>query len=106
MASVIPNDIFSDFIENSRDQLIARLEARDPSKRVRSAMSPTHHEKSHHNGKYRWNASEMAELLIQRDPVGDSFLLEMLSIGRDLFFRRLTNAEGANVIVDIPYAVQ
>ena len=98
MNNDILNNIFSDFIESSRHQLIMRLKACDSSKRVRSAMSPTRYEELTHNGKCRWNASEMAELLVQGDPIGEQFLLETLSIGRDLFFKRLAT-EGSEDIV-------
>lgn len=102
MDNNIVDNIFSDFIDSSRYQLIMRLQACDPSKRVRSAMSPTRYEETHHNGKCKWNASEMAELLTKRDPVGEYFLLEMLAVGRDLFFRRLATMAEPCIMVEIP----
>lgn len=95
----IANILASDFIDSSRYQLIMRLQACDPFKRVVNAMSPTVYEELHHNGKCKWNASEMVELLTKRDPVGEYFLLEMLSVGRDLFFRRLATMEESYDIV-------
>ena len=102
----VANTLASDFIDSSRYQLIMRLQACDPSKRVRGAMSPTPYEEIHHNGKCKWNASEMAELLVRRDPVGEYFLLEMLAVSRDLFFRKLATMVEPCIMVEIPYAVQ